>query len=59
MPRKPGPHLIKPGSSTYITDFHTLATYCGTWAERDDVNEHALKQVKCATCLSLYALRKQ
>jgi len=54
MARKPGPHLMKPGSYVWLVGERVLATWCGTHVERDDVNGHAIDKVKCKTCLNAF-----
>ncbi len=42
------------GSTKWVAGEKTMATWCGTHVERDDVNEHGIAHVKCAACLNAY-----
>lgn len=47
-------HLIKPGSSAWTAGIKTIGTYCGRAVSGNDVNDHALTSVTCATCVASY-----
>ena len=57
MPRRPGPHLIKPGSKAWVAGVETLATWCGIHVERDDTSN--VKDVRCTKCLHFYRQKEK